>query len=148
VERLLVLKNRPMSKGLILVAASAADFDPWLASVPADTRRRIERSWPGAYTWIVPDAGVAPPWITGKHFTVALRVPGRAGLRALCRTFGGVLVSTSANLSGRRPARSSLAVRRYFGSRLQYVVPHPGVLSGRASTVIDAVTGRVVRGPG
>lgn len=145
VQRLLQLKGRPQAKGLILVAATAEKFSPWLDLLPVSVSQKIKTSWPGACTWIVPDYNIAPPWITGTHSTVALRVPGNIRLRQLAHACNGYLVSTSANPSGHRPALSSLRVHRYFGSRLQAIVPASGSLSGQVSTVIEALTDRVIR---
>lgn len=105
VDALLRLKGRGAHKGLIVVAAEAADFAPELDALAPDQRTRVEATWPGPVTWIVPSRRF-PPWITGGRETVALRVPGHDGCRALCRAFGGPLVSTSANRSGARPARN------------------------------------------
>ncbi len=66
----------------------------------------------------------------------------------LCEAFGGPLVSTSANASGRPPARTALAVRRALGRRVDYVLT--GAIGGAAgpSQIRDARDGRVLRAGG
>ena len=73
VERLLRLKNRPVSKGLILVSGDEADFSPLLDNLTAAQLQQLHRTWPGPVTWLVPHFGRVPPWISGDHHSVALR---------------------------------------------------------------------------
>ena len=145
VLRLLELKQRPVEKGLILVAADIEQFAPYLQGLAPALRRRLTESWPGPVTWVVPDNGRAPLWVRGDHPGVALRVSDHPLVAALCRAFGGPVVSTSANPGGRQPARSALAVRRYFGKQLDFVLP--GELGGLrgATTISDLVSGEVMR---
>lgn len=99
VLRLLAIKQRPVDKGLILIAASVAQLDglvDWDA-LPDERRDRVFASWPGPYTWIAPPTARVPRWITGVHDGVAVRVSAHPAVVALCEAFGGPLVSTSAN---------------------------------------------------
>ncbi len=145
VLRLLALKQRPLDKGLILIAAEFEALQPYLAPLSATTRAKLRRTWPGPVTWLLPARPEIPFWLCGKHASLAVRVTAHPLTAALCRACGGVLVSTSANISNRPPARSALAVRRSFGSDIDYVLS--GVLGGRdkPTPIIDAVSGRVVR---
>jgi len=145
VERILRLKGRSRSKGLILVAGDVAQVRPLLGRVPVAQRIELLGSWPGPVTWIVPVGDEMPRWITGKHDSVAIRVSDHLQLASLCRLFGGPIVSTSANLQGRPAARSALAVRRYFRGAIDYLLP--GELGGRrgATAIREALSGRIVR---
>ncbi|MCQ4348093.1 L-threonylcarbamoyladenylate synthase [Pseudomonas stutzeri] len=144
VLRLLALKDRPMDKGLILVAADMAQFDFLLADLPPAWRAELQLSWPGPNTWLVPHQGRLPEWITGRHDSVALRVSDHPLVRALC-AHSGPLVSTSANPAGRPAARSRLRVEQYFGGALDGVLG--GALGGRRnpSLIRDLRTGEVIR---
>jgi L-threonylcarbamoyladenylate synthase len=145
VMQLLALKNRPVNKGLILVA-SAVDQVEWLLSGLDDAQReRIGASWPGPVTWLVPHRNLVPRWITGDHDTVAVRVSAHPGVCALCKAWGGVLVSTSANPTGRAPALNQLQIRRYFGQSLDFVVPGPVGGQSRPSSIIDLLSDRTIR---
>lgn len=145
VRRILDLKRRDADKGLILVAAEFAQVERYLRHVPADKLVEIRDSWPGPVTWIVPHRGELPVWITGVWPGVAIRVSDHLQLQALCLGFGGAIVSTSANPQGQAPARSAQMVRRYFGNRIDYLLP--GALGGRRrpSEIRDALSGRIVR---
>lgn len=144
VARLLELKQRPVEKGLILVAARMDQFDFLLAGLPASQLARLELSWPGPNTWLVPHQDRLPRWITGQHANVALRVSAHPIIRQLCSQFGP-LVSTSANVTGRPAARSRLRVAQYFGEQLDAVVP--GMLGDQRnpSIIRDLQSDTVIR---
>lgn len=143
VEKILELKKRPVSKGVILVAAAAEQFEFILRHLEPDQRAVLDASWPGPNTWLVPHHGEVPYWICGEHTTVALRVSAHPVVRALCQ-LAGPLVSTSANPQGLPPARSALKARFYFGDQVGYA---PGQVNRNAkpSTIRDLVTGALVR---
>lgn len=103
VERLLQLKQRPVSKGLILLAACEAQVEFLLQDLPLPQRATLRASWPGPVTFLVPHRGRVPAWVTGEHDSVAVRVTDHPGMVALCRAYGGPVVSTSANPGGRLP---------------------------------------------
>ncbi|MDC7806074.1 Sua5/YciO/YrdC/YwlC family protein [Luteimonas sp BLCC-B24] len=147
VLRLLDIKQRPVDKGVILIAGTLAQLDPIIdwACLPAPARARVTGSWPGPNTWIVPARADVPAWITGAHTRVAVRLSAHADVVALCAAFGGALVSTSANLTG-EPA---VAERDALDPRLLARVD--GVLDGRTggrtgpSTIRDALSGALLR---
>lgn len=144
VKRLLALKQRPVDKGLILVAASIEQFEFLLADLPAAQQAKLKLSWPGPNTWLVPHENRLPPWITGRHPTVALRVSAHPIIGQLCAQVGP-LVSTSANPAGRPPARSQLRVIQYFGDQLDGIVPGPLGQQLNPSIIRDLQTDTVIR---
>jgi L-threonylcarbamoyladenylate synthase len=145
VARLLTLKQRPPNKGLILVAATMSQFDWLLRDLEPSLRARLQLSWPGPTTWLVPHRGRVPHWISGQHESVALRVSDHPVVAELELAFGGPIVSTSANTSGSREALEQHQLRRFFGTALDYVVP--GRLGGhtRPSTIRDLLSDTIIR---
>nr|VFK45112.1 MAG: L-threonylcarbamoyladenylate synthase [Candidatus Kentron sp. TC] len=144
-RRLLALKSRDISQGLILIAAGFSQLRPFVEPLCQGHMRVIRASWPGPVTWILPARQTTPKYLTGCHASLAVRVSAEPSVVALCERFGGALVSTSANVSGHPPARTALDVRRYFGRRLDYILP--GSVGGqrRPSEIRDGSTGRVLR---
>ena len=145
-ERLLELKQRPMDKGVILVAAGLDQIEGLIRPLSKAQKAQLQLSWPGPTTWLLPDPdNRIPHWIKGDHHKVAVRVSAHPQVAALCRAFGSALVSTSANLAGQEPARSALAVRQAFGQRIDYLLP--GLLGGRAqpSVIRDLTSGDTLR---
>lgn len=145
VFRLLDLKHRSQDKGLILIASEWQQLAGWLQTVPAELQRRLEKSWPGPVTWLIPAADRCPRWLTGKHQTLAVRVTAHPLVRRLCARTSSALVSTSANRAGKMPARSVLQVKLQFGNELDLVLPgQTGGLS-RPTEIRDLESGRLIR---
>jgi L-threonylcarbamoyladenylate synthase len=145
VERLLALKRRPVEKGLILIAADYVQLIPYVRPLPEPRMGEILASWPGPSTWLLPAAPDTPYWLTGNHDTLAVRVTAHPLAQALCRVWGGPLVSTSANPAGAPPARSPLQVRRYFGDRLELVLTGRLGASRRPTSIRDGRSGHLLR---
>lgn len=145
VGRLLALKGRPVAKGLILVAASASQFGFLLNDLTPQQRERLAGSWPGPNTWLVPHHGRVSPLVSGRHDSIAVRVSAHPVVQALCRAFGGPLVSTSANRGGARPARHAFQVWRYFRGDLDYLLSGRLGSSGRPSSIRDLASGEIIR---
>jgi len=146
-DRLFALKQRPPSQGVLLIGAAFDQVAPWidLAAVPAAALARAQASWPGPHTWIFPRAQGVPAWIAGAHAGIALRVTAHPVAAALCRAFGGALVSTSANRHGEAPARNAAAVAAMFAAGLDVIVD--GATGGleRPTPIRDAISGQLLR---
>ncbi len=147
---ILRLKQRPIEKGVILLAGQISQIEHLLQPLDATTRQQVIDSWTHqsghdrATTWLLPADDSIPHWIKGDHPKVAVRVTNHPLCIALCNAFNGFIVSTSANLAGQSAARSIQDVSQYFGSELNYLNGDLG-LSQEASRIIDAMTGEVIR---
>jgi L-threonylcarbamoyladenylate synthase len=88
-----------------------------------------------------------PEEITSGTGTVGVRLPADENVRELVRQCGGVLTGTSANPSGREPARSAQEVAEYFPRGLDLIVDGGEVSATEPSTVLDVSSAppRVVR---
>jgi len=144
VERILDIKGRDPRAGLILVAADLGQLRNWIEPSSAE-RARITQPMGHPVTWVVTAAAGVPAWITGDRSTIAVRVTPHPDTAAICRVSQTPLVSTSANLSGHRPARHSLVLRRLFGEHVDLIVPGEPWTSDRPTRILDATTGIVLR---
>ena len=146
VNRILALKRRPMDKGLIVVAANMTQVAALIDPLSSAEKALLESSWPGPTTWLLPDPQqYFPAWIRGSFSSVAVRISAHPQVQQLCKAFGGPLVSTSANPAASPPARARVQVLRWFGGRVDYVLP--GRLGGNAkpSVIRDLHSGNVIR---
>jgi len=145
VQRLLQLKQRSPSKGMILIAAEFEQIVPFIKPLDKKIKERLDRSWPGPVTWLLPAHPEAPQWITGGHKKIAVRITAHPQANALCETLEGPLVSTSANKSRQQAARNVMQVRRIFTDQLDYILPgRVGALSN-PTEIRDAETNKVIR---
>jgi len=146
VNKILNAKGRPEDKGLILVAASIQQISSLLNGLPADQLAMLQASWPGPTTWVIEDYNhVYPAWVKGKHSSVAVRVTDHPLVVELCEAFGDVIVSTSANPSGRPPALSQEQAASYFGPSVGYYLDGPTSGSDNPSAIYSLDSGLTLR---
>lgn len=146
-ERLFALKQRPPSQGVLLIAAAFEQVERYIDpdAVPPATMARVRASWPGPHTWVFPRSAEVPGWIAGGHPGIALRITAHAPAAALCRAFGGALVSTSANPHGQPPARSAQTVAKYFGAALDGLLDAPLGSQTSPTVIRDALSDAIIR---
>lgn len=143
-KRLIRLKGRSAAKGLLLIADRYRRLKPFVRPLHAADLARMKRSWPGPVTWAVPASAACLPQLVGGHATIAVRVTAHADAARLCRSLGMALVSTSANKSGRKPAKTAAECRRIFGAQVRVIGGRIG-RRRRPSTLIDLATGTILR---
>ena len=144
VQRLLRIKGRPQRKGLILIASRLNQLTPYIAPLNKVELERVNTIQPKPHTWLVPSAKDCPKWITGRHDTIAVRVTTHPLSQYLCRTTGMPLVSTSANRSGGKPAKTTRQCYKLFGSSVR-IIPGRVGKARRPSTIQDLVSGKIIR---
>ena len=146
VQRLLLLKQRPVEKGLILIAANYEQLRPFIKPLSESEMQPVLTSWPGPNTWLLPAADNLPYWLRGRHKTLAVRVTDHPIASALSLACDSPLVSTSANISTRAPAVNSTQVRDRLKQMADCVIHGPTGGRNSPSTIRDAATGSVIRG--
>ena len=146
VTELLRLKQRSVTKGLILVARNYSQLLSYVDdnAIPMDRRTEIFSSWPGPNTWLLPASKKAPSWITGGSDLIAVRVSQHPMVQALCELFQKPLVSTSANISTYPAAQTPEEVVAQFADQ---VILIEGALGGalKPSMIRHGATGKVIR---
>ena len=147
VKRLLNIKQRPVSKGLILIASDVEQIKPYIdhQSLSLAQLEPIYASWPGPYTWVMPASDLVPSWIKGNHASIAVRVSAHPDVQALCQLLNAPIVSTSANLTQQPATTTAEQTLTHLGDALDGVMC--GMISGNPnpSTIRDAVTGHQYR---
>jgi L-threonylcarbamoyladenylate synthase len=143
VRRVIGIKRRDASKGLILIAASTDQLDGWIVLPDGEALPDPDPSHP--VTWIVPTGPKASPLLSGHHDTIAVRLTTNPVAKALCDAADSPLVSTSANLSGKPTARNRFVLRRQFADVVDYIVPGDCGPASGPSEIRDYASGRVLR---
>lgn len=145
VEQILALKQRPVEKGLILVAANPQALADLTELHHQAWSQQVLDSWQNpaqAITWVLPKTALCPDWISGQHDSVAVRVSHHPVVQALCGE--GVLVSTSANPASLEPARSCQQIKDYFADQVWCLEEALGGLT-QPSQIWHAQTGKQLR---
>lgn len=144
VLRLLKLKRRQEEKGLILIASSWSQVKN-LVKGRLYTNKIIKQSGKKPITWVLSATKKVPPWVTGKFNSVAIRVTLHPVAKKLCQRFGGVIISTSANLEGTSPAKNAKEVRKQFTFMLDFVVTGPVGNLQKPTEIRDIETNKIIR---
>lgn len=142
-QRVLDIKQRDPAKGLILIAADAAQLEGWIhlasdASFPA-----IDPSTP--ITWIVPAGEKVSRLLRGENEGIAVRMTINPTAKAICEAAKSPIVSTSANFSGQPVAADQDELRRQFEGLVDYIVPGDCGPATGASEIRILATGEVLR---
>jgi L-threonylcarbamoyladenylate synthase len=144
VLRILKLKRRPQHKGLILIASDYRQVARYIQPLSPAEQRTLQNDGAQAVTYLMPVRHSVPRWLCGEHDTLAVRLTAHPFAKNLCRSANSALVSTSANRSGQRPAKTYSECQRLFGKKVW-------VLRGRVgkrkhpSTIRAWSDGRIVR---
>lgn len=147
IKKLLDLKQRPMDKGLILIAASYEQLLPYIdeSQLTEAQLATVKATWPGPVTWIMPTSSKVTDWVSGQFESIAVRVTDHPLVQRMCNEFGKPLTSTSANLTGEPPCMTTEEVQQQLGQYLVAILE--GQTGGREkpSEIRDAKTSKILR---
>ena len=135
VALLFALKGRDAGKASPLIAGSveqarlAVTFNPMADALAA-------RFWPGPLSVVLPASPLLCRAAIGGGTTAAIRVPAHEVAGRLADGLGFCITATSANVSGRPPARTPDAIDPEVIARVDLVIDGvtPG---GEPSTIVD-----------
>ena len=144
VLHLLALKQRGIEQGLVLIASDFAQLKPLLLPLNPEAEANVTKTGPSATSWVLPCLPEVPAWLRGNHTGLAVRITTHPVAAALCKRWGGPLVSTSANLHGRHPSTSPLAVRKAFNGKVDCIL-HGEQGCGRPSEIRNGISGKILR---
>jgi L-threonylcarbamoyladenylate synthase len=93
---------------------------------------------------LLPASKQSPKWVTGDSDLIAVRVSRHIVVSQLCELFGKPLISTSANVTGTKPAINVQQLYQQFDKTLLLV---DGALGGanKPSQIRHGVTGQTIR---
>lgn len=146
VRQVLSLKNRPVEKGLILIASNVDQLLPYadFNRLADNIRQLVDASWPGPNTWLIPKHPFTPDFLTGGSDLIAVRISAHPVVRELCDNLDSALVSTSANISGEAPARNQSQIMSQFGDSVVCVRGQVGQ-QANPSQIRHGITGETIR---
>jgi len=142
VLRLLALKQRPISKGLILVASDFSQVQKYLKPL---SDKQLALTKPSATSYIYPALNSAPKWLTGDFNSLAIRVSKHPLVRELCETLGSAVVSSSANISGQAPAKTADEVLAQFEKKIDIILEGKLGDANKPSIIRDSISGQIFR---
>ncbi|MDN3653042.1 L-threonylcarbamoyladenylate synthase [Thalassotalea ponticola] len=147
IERLLAIKQRPIEKGLILLAANYSQLLPYVDDnkIPQDKRFAVLSRWPDGVTQVMPANSQISKHLSGQFETIAVRVTSQPDVVALCNATGKPIVSTSCNVSGQEPAQTWQQAEQCLGDKIDFIIKGKTMGFHKPSTIIEALSGEVLR---
>ena len=133
-------KDRSFSSPLIALVSSAQKIED-IAFINEKNREKIEKLmkafWPGGLTIILESKDIVPPIMISNGKTVGVRMPDHETALKIIESAGGILPTTSANISGEATSRSYEELDGEFKKRVDIVIDGGRCPIGTASTIID-----------
>ena len=135
VERIYQLRKRNPKKPMIILVSSITDLKRFGVNLDSKTKKILKRFWPGKVSIILPCPSKKFVYLHRGTKTLAFRLPAKKSLCALLRKTGP-LVAPSANIEGKRSARTIAEAKHYFGSRVDFYLDI-GRLAGKPSKLVN-----------
>ena len=98
--RIYDLKKRPKNKSFILLIDSLHTVSKYINQLSVEELNFIDTVWPGPTTLLIDYNEKLPEHLQNVSGKIALRVSNHYPIKSLLKAFNGIMVSTSANISG------------------------------------------------
>jgi L-threonylcarbamoyladenylate synthase len=143
VERLFKLKQRSLSKAILLIIDNLSQLDLLITSFPEPYQTLIDTYWPGPLTLIFPAVSNLSDLLTGGSGTIGIRMSSSEIATRICKSSGTPISATSANISGEPPATCVEEVIGYFGDKIDLIIDGGVAAAPQCSTIAEAAEGRI-----
>lgn len=140
IENIYKAKERNFKSPLIVLVSDVKKIEK-IAYINEKNREKIEklikRFWPGGLTIILKRKDNVPDIMVSGGATVGVRMPEHEIALNIISRAGGMLPTTSANISGEATPKSYVELSEKFKSRVDIIVDGGECPIGSASTIID-----------
>lgn len=131
------LKNRNDRKPLIMLSDKISTLEQFVI-FPKKISKIVKDFWPGQLTLILPTTELGK-LLTGGRDNLGVRIPNCKILLDIMSEYNVPLMSTSANVSGKKSAVSADIAAEYFSNKINAIVDDGICKFSFESTVIDMV---------
>ena len=138
-EKVFQLKGRDSGNPIPVLVADQGMLDTLVAKVPTTAQRLIDRYWPGPLTLVLPGRKNIPRYLCNSSGGVGVRISSQPIAASLINGLGRPLTATSANPSGKEPARTLQETKNYFTNRVDVFVDGGTLTSKSGSTVVEVM---------
>lgn len=146
INNIYLAKSRKFSSPLIALLSNNKDIEK-VAYITEENKEKIkklsEKFWPGALTMILKKKENIPAIMVSNGETVGVRIPDLKISREIIEFAGGVLVTTSANISGEESPKSFEEVSKNIKEKVDILIDSGKCKIGEVSTIIDLSTPKV-----
>ena len=143
VDKINIIKQRPYNKQFILLAGHINQIKPLIVLSKNQEKEITEKTEPTS--WVIEASQLAPAWLVDKNHTITIRISQNEVVQHLCNALGHAIISTSANISGKTPAKNSLELHRYFHHKVDKILLSNNEQTSKASKIIRLCDNYVIR---
>jgi L-threonylcarbamoyladenylate synthase len=143
VERINIIKQRPLNKQFILLAGDIEQVRT-LISITVEQEKIITQDAEPT-SWVVSASEQAPAWLTDRNHMLTIRISRHDEVKKLCRALGHAVISTSANISGKRPAKNAIELHKYFHQEVDKILLSNKAQATRPSKIIRLCDNYIIR---
>ncbi len=140
VARLVAIKERDYGKPIPLIAGDIIVVSSTAASLPPIFKPLAEEFWPGPLTLVLKAASGFPGGITAGTDSIGIRIPAQSPALDLAKFYRGPLTATSANFSGKPPARNIKELDEKLVRAVDLVIDGGWTPGVQPSTVLNLTT--------
>ena len=139
VDKVFQLKGRDAANPIPVLISDRGMLGTLVSDIPPLAEKLIEHFWPGPLTIIFPARLDIPRPLVNAAGGVGIRVTSQPIAGVLIKALGRPLTATSANPSGRPPARTAQEAKEYFSGQVDIFIDGGKLTSQSGSTVVEPV---------
>lgn len=140
VKKIFKVKKRPRANPLPILIAKKSDLKKYALHVPAETKKLMNKFWPGPLTLVLKKKKIISDAVTAGKNSVGVRIPDNKVALALIQTLGRPLAATSANISDKKSPTAAREVEKYLNNKIDLILDGGKTKLGAESTVLDCTT--------
>jgi L-threonylcarbamoyladenylate synthase len=144
VQTVFRLKGRDSNTPIPLLIADEAMLDRLVEQVPPLAELLMQAFWPGPLTLVLKASAHLPRLLLNATGGVAVRISSQPIATQLVRALGNPLTATSANPSGKEPARSLVDAQNYFRGIVNTFFDG-GILTSQTGSTVAELLGDSLR---
>jgi L-threonylcarbamoyladenylate synthase len=138
------LKRRPLDKPFPVLIQNEEQLTGLTSAIPDAYKLLMKAFWPGPLTLVFPAGDGLSPLLTRKSGGIGIRISPHPVAIKFGRLWKGPMTATSANISGRRAARTAEEVRDFFGDQVACILDGGQTPGGMSSTVVGFDDGKLL----
>lgn len=143
IEKINIIKQRPLNKQFIILVGEIAQIRSLIEI--NDKEKSIIENTTEPTSWVIKASPLAPEWLTDDRNMLTIRISQNSLVKKLCHILGHGIISTSANISGKKPARTSLDLHNAFHDKVDKILVSNQKTFNKPSKIIRLCDNYVIR---
>jgi L-threonylcarbamoyladenylate synthase len=143
IKRIFEIKQRPETNPMLVLVRNRAMLRELVDEIPSKAIELMDCFWPGPLTIVFHAREKVSSSLTAGSGKIGVRMPGSRFCLKLLDESQIPLVSTSANISGKKASSSIHSLKRMFADKVDSIIDAGSLASSLPSTVVDVSSRKV-----